>query len=732
MPVKNNAMPDVITQIFPWKIATINTWKSGSIPLWNPYSFSGTVQAANYQSAVFSPFNLMFFVLPFLDAWSLLVLFQPILVGVGMYVFLRSLSRSRSGSLIGAIGFMFCNFITTWLAYATLGYAIGFLPWALWAVVMGFQRSSFVPRVVLTLSIALSLVAGHFQISIYVIGTVIAFILYQTYETKNWKACLSLMIFLLFGITLAAPQLLLTYNAYLASTRSNSFVQAEVIPWQYLITLFSPDFYGNPVTRNDWFGHYAEWGGFVGVIPLMLAGICMSSGIRGYKKFFLFLIITSVCFAYPTPFVSLLLWLKLPVLSTSAVSRIIVLLSFSIAALAAFGIDDVKDYWKTHQIKKLIIPVVIFWILIFIFWFVVIILRPFNSEQLIIAKRNLMFPTIMALVGSLCLVIGCLPNNKKKNYYKLFGMAATIGLIVLSMFDMYRFASKWMPFDPRNLVYPQVKSLTYLQKIIGVNRVFGNIGGEVGNTFSLPLIDGYDAMYQGRYGEFIHAISNGKVTSGDRSVVQFDKHGIYKTQALQLLGVRYIYHRFSDGRNSWVFPYWEYLSDSSMKQIYDDEQYEIFEYTKAYPRAFLTSSYQVSTTDQKIIDLMFAPTTNLRETVILEEIPGGEPGLGDGKADIVRYTSDQVLIKTESKASKLLFLSDAYDSGWRVTVDGRPSKVLRADYDFRAVFVPSGVHMVQFTYFPDSLRVGIIISILTVIAILGTGILGKMYENRHL
>jgi hypothetical protein len=27
MPVKNNAMPDLITQIYPWKIQTIDSWK---------------------------------------------------------------------------------------------------------------------------------------------------------------------------------------------------------------------------------------------------------------------------------------------------------------------------------------------------------------------------------------------------------------------------------------------------------------------------------------------------------------------------------------------------------------------------------------------------------------------------------------------------------------------------------------------------------------------------------
>src|SRR5579883_895851 len=45
-PVKNNAMPDVIDQIFPWKQFTIESLKQGQIPLWNPFSFSGTPHLA--------------------------------------------------------------------------------------------------------------------------------------------------------------------------------------------------------------------------------------------------------------------------------------------------------------------------------------------------------------------------------------------------------------------------------------------------------------------------------------------------------------------------------------------------------------------------------------------------------------------------------------------------------------------------------------------------------------
>jgi len=116
MPVKNAAMPDVITQIYPWKNLTIDTWRKGAIPLWNPYSFSGTPHAANYQTAVFSPFNLLFFILLQVDAWSLLILLQPLLSGLFMFLFLRELSRSRQASLLGSLAFMWCGFLVVWMA----------------------------------------------------------------------------------------------------------------------------------------------------------------------------------------------------------------------------------------------------------------------------------------------------------------------------------------------------------------------------------------------------------------------------------------------------------------------------------------------------------------------------------------------------------------------------------------------------------------------------------------
>ena len=90
-PVKNAAQPDLITQIYPWKNLVIEQWKAGQIPLWNPYSFAGTPLLANFQSAVFSPFNLLFFLpLKFIDSWSILVLLQPLFAGIFTYFFIFS------------------------------------------------------------------------------------------------------------------------------------------------------------------------------------------------------------------------------------------------------------------------------------------------------------------------------------------------------------------------------------------------------------------------------------------------------------------------------------------------------------------------------------------------------------------------------------------------------------------------------------------------------------------
>lgn len=700
MPVKNNAMPDVITQIYPWKKLTVETWKTGNVPLWNPYSFSGTVHAANYQSAVFTPFNLLFFVLPFIDAWSHFILLQPLLAGLFAVLYARKIGISEPGAAVSGLAFMFSGFMVSWMAYGTLGYAVLYLPFILYMIERLRDGWRFAPLGI-SLAVALSFFSGHFQISLYVFSAAVLYCLFASPaegKDRNRMTGESIL-YLLLGLAVASVQLLPTLEAYSLSSRAASFVKGEIIPWRYIVTLFAPDYFGNPVTRNDWYGHYAEWNGYAGVIPLFFS-LAAAFFVKDRRKtYFSLLAVASLLLSYASPVTDLLFFLRIPVISTSAASRIMSLLTFAVPVLSGIGYDGVIALAKAGDRKRLIRIILLVSMITVFSWLATFFPSVLTGAQVTIARRNLILPSALAVVfiSGLAVVI-----IRQKFVY-----AVMLLCILFTGLDLYRFAAKWMPFDPREFVYPETALTTFLEKTAGTDRVFGNFGNELTGMFSLQSIEGYDAMYDNRYGQFLHAASNGIPAKGDRSVALLDKRGKYTRDAVKLLGVRYFVQRKSDGRNVWAFPVWEY--GDRMRKIYDDDTYEVFEYLDSYPRAFMASSYVLATSSDAAATLMFDKKKgiDLSKTLVLEDQPVPAPAVGNGYAEITTYLPNEVTIRTDSAVPKLLFLSDAYHPGWVVTVDGRKETLLKADFDFRAVALPAGRHLVRFQYMPRSFLYGV-------------------------
>lgn len=700
MPVKNNAMPDIIGQIYPWKHLTIATWKLGQVPLWNPYSFGGTPHAGNYQSAVFSPMNILFFMLPEVHAWSLLILLQPLMAGFFMYICLRSFLLSREASVLGSVAFMFCGFITVWMAYGTLAYAALFLPLSLYSInrYLSGQRWQ---AVLLSISVAFSFVSGHFQISLYVFSYIIFYLCFRVVASKTRARVFPLFAFLGAGILLAAPQIFPAMSAYAASGRSSSFGKGEIIPWSYLITLFSPDFYGNPVTRNDWFGHYAEWASFIGVTPLLLVSLAF---IMKHKDrlvwFFGSVALICLVLALPTPLNDLMYSLHIPVLSTSSASRIILLVSFSFCALAAIGADTLLAFWQRRFRSIGLLWILSGCIALVVFWVSLKALHPLPAEKLMVAIRNSYLPSAMFLATVFIIGLGFFIPKQWRKYLIFF-------CILITSFDLLRYAIKWMPFEPKEFVYPSVPVLKQLsERVVPTHRrIEGNIYNEVTATIGVPSLEGYDAVYQKRYGQFISTVTDGTVKPLERSVVSVNKQGKYTEEILKLLGVRYVVHRISDGRFGWAYPYWQYPQYQS---VWKDSTYEILENTQAYPRAFLASSYVVAKSDAEILQAILKSDMNRRETLVLEtEIPV-KPQEGSGSADMLSYTPTRIAIQTNAGVPKLLFLSDVFDPGWHAAVDGVAAPIYRADFDFRAIMVPAGTHTVSMWYWPVSETLGLI------------------------
>jgi uncharacterized membrane protein YfhO len=60
-----------------------------------------------------------------------------------------------------------------------------------------------------------------------------------------------------------------------------------------------------------------------------------------------------------------------------------------------------------------------------------------------------------------------------------------------------------------------------------------------------------------------------------------------------------------------------------------------------------------------------------------------------------------------------------YYPGWRATVDGRPTEILRANYAFMALPLGPGEHRVELRYRPVSLTFGAVVSGLSLLVVIG-------------
>lgn len=706
-PVKNGAMPDIITQIYPWRYLAIDIWKQGQVPLWNSYTFSGNPLLANYQSGVLSPLNILFFVLPFVDAWSILVLLQPLLAGLFMYLFARSLRISKEGSLISSVSFMFCGFITAWMGYTTLGYAILFLPLSLFCIekYYGTKRNIFL--ILLSITLPLSFFSGHFQISLYFLISVSTYLIYKFIVSRDIGITLRLVIFVFFGLLLIMPQVLPSIELYSQSFRS-SFFQTGGIPLQYLPSFLAPDFFGNPVTRNTWFGNYAEWNAYLGLLPLMLAIYSLLRMKRHQTLFFFIFGLSSLILAINNPISIFIQNFQIPILSTSAINRIIILFSFSFAVLAGFGLDQLLLDIKNRSKKIILVWLCLFGLLFLILWMTILQKLFIPLDKIIISRQNLILPTILFVAPSALVILAMLLKKIKRQVLYVF---LALGFIILVAFDMLRFAVKWQAFDPKSLVFPNFSTTQAFSKISGFNRVFGNLGGEATMYYKLPSVEGYDALYSKRYGQFIGYIEKEEFLESNWSVVNFPKNSPNTPKAIDLLDIKYIVHKLADDHAGWTFPFWTY-PEKQFELIYKDNYYEFYKNNKVLPHAFLVGEYRVIKDDKLLLKTLFSNDFNLRHEIVLENDPKITKTNEDiGDAKMVNYQPNSMEISVDAKNNVLLFLTENYDQGWRASVDGKDVPILRADYTFRAIRINKGKHSVRFWYDPWSFRLGVYLAI---------------------
>jgi uncharacterized membrane protein YfhO len=89
-----------------------------------------------------------------------------------------------------------------------------------------------------------------------------------------------------------------------------------------------------------------------------------------------------------------------------------------------------------------------------------------------------------------------------------------------------------------------------------------------------------------------------------------------------------------------------------------------------------------------------------------------------------------VVIRTAATGPRLLVLTDVYYPGWRVSIDGRPARLYRGNFAFRAVAVPAGFHTVTFEYRSTAVRAGALISGVALLLVIAAAVRDRRLARR--
>src|SRR5258706_905103 len=718
---------DVITELMPWKSFVISELKLGRIPFWNPHNFSGNPIMSNFQSAVFYPLNILFFILPFSTSWFFFIFLQPVLASFFMYRFLKDLKLHSFACLIGSIAFAFSSYMSVWMEYGNIAATICWLPLVLFAIRRFIERKTVSYFLLSILAISLSILAGYIQ------GVFYIYILAFTYlvsiiVSKKIKLtpilCTSIVVIFVSPLLLALYQLLPTLSFFSQSTR-NPYTFSQITnllqPWYYIATLFSADFFGNPATRNFWLPiTYIERVMYVGIPVLFFALIGIFSVKSFEKKVFTILGIVSLILSFNIPLVPFFYNLPIPVLSTTVPTRGLSIFIFCMIVIASFGIN----YWiNEKKSPKKIIPI-IFASCYLILWIVVFSIPkiyPLLSENIHVTSHNLILSTIIAFITLLIYIL------RRK-----IGKISFILLLVIVIFDLFYFFEKITPFAPSAILYPSTDVISYIQKNAGIYRYWGYGAGYVPANFSTfdgtYSPEGNDPLHIKDYGQLLESSKNGVLSNSlprpDANIAsgfgQDDlRENTYRQTLLNLLGVKYILHNIGDRKD----PDYGTFPEKIYTMVWQQNPWQLFENKKVLPRYFLTSGFVKASNQKNAIDLLYNKIDLSKQLILYETPPNLDPE-SSGIAALTSYEPNKVVFHTKTTRNTLLFLSDTFDSSWKGSIDMNPTKIYQADFAFRAIGVPMGEHTVTMYYSSASFSLGLILATVSLILlIVYTGIL---------
>ena len=756
----NPLLSDQVYQFLPWKVFTRRMLAQGRLALWNPYTDGGLPFVGNAQSAVFSPFNLIGYLLPLYSSLTVTAILRLFVAGLFTFLFAREVGLSKPGALLAMMVFTFSGPLIVWLGHPHSS-VIVWLPAMLLTIERALTRRSGLYLIASGLTIGAQFLGGHPETSFHVMLAWMAYALYRAVSLEGWRTSrlfpqlVRIATAAALGVLLAAVQLLpfaeaLTHSVTPSLRESelpgsaSAFITRIFLEWHdwpTAVTAILPQYFGTDLDGSYWFpySNYMEQNTYVGMLPLALAVAATLHNLRRRSAphrnpvlFFALMAVVCLGVALRLPLLNAINYL--PLFNLTANGRLRLIYALAVAILAGLGLDEISggcQHCRRLTLRTLALSALVSLFLIafaytgfVIFkdevirsgrefvetnWGTPYLSRPLEYYYALVEERYekklaLFLPgnVVMYLPVLIALSWSALHwwERKPPVRSKIWAYAA-LGLTMLDAFLL------GVPFNPAiapQHIFPTPGAVQFLQQDRDIYRVSGTdliLYPNSGMLFGVSDIRGYDAVVPRRYADLVDRLEGH---------YRFHLHSLFvqaNSPLFDLLNVKYVLtDRELNGK--WELVY----RDAGSVKVYRNRD--------VLPRAFVVYHAEIVDSAAQSLERITDSGFDFRERVVLEEAPAGwtEPPETPATAaavHIVDYEPNRVRMEVETAAAGLLVLTDNYAPGWKALLDGQATRVYVADHAFRAVVVPAGSHQVEFVYQPLSFRVGVAISLLTAV-----------------
>jgi len=150
--------------------------------------------------------------------------------------------------------------------------------------------------------------------------------------------------------------------------------------------------------------------------------------------------------------------------------------------------------------------------------------------------------------------------------------------------------------------------------------------------------------------------------------------------------------------------------------------------SRAQGRVFFARSAREAD-DDAAFHALLAPDFDPEAVVLLAPPAGPLPPARAGRnfsvARVVADAPELLTVDTEASEAGFLVLTRSYARGWEARLDGTEVPLRRADLALSAVLLPAGAHHLELAYRPAAFRLGKVVSLASLVVLLGLVLAGK-------